>query len=393
MFSHCVAPLVPFTVLWLGVFSTNSQGQDNRLTAPSWGDPSNGLRCRVATVHASMSEDEIDLSQIVIDFQRPEHVAFAVELENISDQPIKLLGARSTGKAKSDWFEQFLFWIELYDANGNKIERPEVQVVDLNLVLERALPTTIQPKRTHRFLLRPMNWLSVMTQRLERGKLQAAVHYRGLPARTADRIREYQPDSTALGAWSGDIVSPPAAFEIATPPNDRSTTLAWGDVSGGLRAALELVPRRANYRPGDKPEFKLHVQNVSETPATLATHLWLSDMRTTVKNAQDREVPVRATWYSGWTLSGRIRLQPQQVTILDAGNLGIASDNEQADAFEHVTHRKLIAPAGTYRVQLTGEFGSRHLLRDGKGKQLVPLKSDWIGQLTTDFASFVIAAE
>jgi len=392
-------------------FGTNVSSQEVATAEPEpapapvatigWGKPSNGLRCRIVPVRASMSEDEIDLDQETARFESPEGVAFAVELENVGKRPIELLDTRygksygdSQGKAASDWFGQFLFSIDWFDGDGARIKRPDVQVVDLNMPLSGVMVATIEPGRTHRFLLRPTKWLSVMTQRLKAGEFQATVHYHGLSSRAAKRLREYRPDSGVLTAWSGDVVSPTAAFEIAARTNNRPVPLAWGDESDGLRAALDLVPNKTTHTHGEKPDVKLHVQNVSKKPITLASFLWLSDIQMTAKNDQGKEFTAGGILYTGWTLSGRITLLPQQTTIFDAGNLGIAASKEQADAFEHITNRKLIAPAGTYRLQLSGPFGTGgYVVKDGKGKQLSPLEGDWAGELTTGFAPLIIAAE
>lgn len=358
-----------------------------------WGEPSGGLRCRTVTVHSSMSEREVDFRQGVGNFQELYDLAFAVELENVGDKSLTLLdtryGHQSKRMAKADWFGQFFFSIELFDDAGNKIESPEVRLVD---ALDSAPIATIEPGASHRYLLRPMKWLSVMRPPLAAGRYRAVVHYHGLTKETANRIREYMPNSVMLGAWSGNVESLPSEFEIASLGNDSFEVKSWGEPSGGLRSALEIVPGRPDYAFGEKLDLKLHVQNVSEKPITLATHLWLSEMRLTVKDEQGNPVDVRARFYTGWTLSGRITLRPQQTTILDAGNLAIAADEVQADRFGHVTNRMLIAPAGTYSAQLSGHFGAPDfLLRDGKGKQLAPLEGDWSGDLTTGPAPLVVS--
>ena len=97
-----------------------------------------------------MGENAIDPAQRVTKFAKADDVAYVVEMENVSDKPIKLLDTRygenygeSKGKAKSDWFGQFLFSIELFDGDGQKIERPEVQVVDLDGVLDGAMVASL----------------------------------------------------------------------------------------------------------------------------------------------------------------------------------------------------------------------------------------------------------
>ncbi len=398
--------LSSFRVLWFAIvaaiisFCTMATPAKAQETEAPWGEPSNGLRCRAVTVHSSMSEEKIDLGQGVGNFQGPDDLGFAVELENVSENSIALLDTRygdsygkSKGKANADWFGQFLFSIELCDEAGTKVERPEVQLVDVTSPLDGTLVTTIEPGTSHRYLLRPTKWLSVMTPRLEAGRYRAVVRYHGLPMETANGIREYHPDSKVLGAWSGSVESLPAAFEIAAQANDHHGEQFWGETSGGLRSALEIVPHKSEYVFGEKVNLKLHVQNVSEKPITLATHLWLSDMHATVRDDQDNEVDVRGRFYTGWILSGRITLRPRQTTILDAGNLAIAADEEQANGFGDVTNRILVAPAGAYSIQLSGQFGTRFLLRDGKGKQLAPLEGDWSGELMTGSAPLVVVTE
>ena len=197
-----------------------------------------------------------------------------------------------------------------------------------------------------------------------------------------------------LAAVEGAIVSPQISFEVLPPsppvkPNDVNAEDAalpirmWGEPSNGLRAAIEFLPRQVSYAHGEKLEVKLHMQNYSKKPITLSSHLWLSELKATVKNEKGEPVAVDGTWYSGWTLSSRVTLKPKQIVIFDAGNIGLAVSKERADKFEHVTNRKLVAPAGKYSMQLEGRFGNSFLLKDGKGKVLAPLEGDWIGELQT----------
>ncbi|NOX56225.1 MAG: M56 family metallopeptidase, partial [Planctomycetes bacterium] len=136
---------------------------DVKITARSvpvdrWGAAVNGLRARVVPVLASMSEDAIDPTQRVSKFAEAGDVAFVVEIQNMSDEPVKLLDTRygegygkSTGKPHSDWFGQFLFSIDYFDADGKKIARPEVEVVDVDLAITGALPVMLQPGKTHSY--------------------------------------------------------------------------------------------------------------------------------------------------------------------------------------------------------------------------------------------------
>ena len=366
--------------------------------APVWGPTANGLRARIVPVRSSMSEDAIDLKQRAARFAEPEEVAFAVEMENVSDKPIKLLDTRygdgygkSKGKANSNWYGQFLFSVDLFTSEGEKIERPDVQVVDLNMLLGGALVVSLGPGEKHRFLLRPTEWLSAMTQPIEPGGYRAAVRYHGLPSRVAARIKEYRPTSSVLGTVSGDIVSPQVPFVVQGAA--KKPGKVWGEPSQGLRAAVSLSPMKATYAHGEKPDLKLHVQNVSRKPITLSSHLWLSEFPATVKDSNGKPVQVGAAFYSGWTMTSRATLKPKQIVTYDAGNLGLAFTKERAEKFEHVTNRTLVAPAGKYTIQLSGRFGGGFQLKDGKGKVLAPLEGDWAGELKTDETSLEITNE
>ncbi len=349
-----------------------------------WGSTSNGLRARVVPVLSSMSEDVIDPATRVARFETGDDVAFVVELNNVSDGPISLLDTRygdgygaSKGKANSDWFGQFLFSIELFRADGRKIERPEVQIVDLDIPLSSVLVVSLEPGETHRFLLRPARWQNPLALRIEDGNYRAVVRYHGLPSRVAARIKEYRSDSVVLSAVEGDVVTPEVAFAISptdeSPDDSAVSDIVWGEPVDGLRGAMEFHPRQGSYAHGEKPDTKLHVQNVSDKPITLSSHLWLSELPATVRNEQGTAIEVNSVWYSGWTLSARVVLKPQQVVSYDAGNIGFAISKEHAERFEHITHRTLVAPAGKYSMQLEAQFGRGGQLTDGKGKVLSPL--------------------
>lgn len=396
------------------VSSTDADGQstDDRWT---WGETAKGLRARVFSVRSSMRDDAIDSAERVTKFERADDMAFVVEIENVSDQPIKLLDARD-GNGSTDWNGQFLFSIDLFDQNGKPIGRPQVDVVDLDNVLSNVGVATLEPGKTHRALLRPAKWLSPFQQRIAPGSYRAAVRYHGLPARVAARIKEYLPESPTLAAVAGNVVTSSVAFEVSRQPVaeanpfDREPKaaedtepaigvgsgpirLVWSNPVDGLRAAMEFLPQKAAYGHGEKPEPKLHVQNVSDKPITLASLLWLPELKATVQNDQGESINVDSVWYTGETLMARVTLQPRQVVIFDAGNVGLAVSKERADKFEHVTHRKLIAPAGKYSMQLEGRFGNSVRLEDGKGNVLAPLPGDWIGELKTGPAPLTITSE
>jgi len=342
-----------------------------------------------------MSEERVDLSQSEFSFKFAEDLAFAVEVENVSDQPIRLLDTRygdSSGSARSDWFGQFLFTIDFFDKDGAKVKHPEIQLIGSSTPVSRTRVETVEPGGKHRFLLRPMNWLSVMMPRLKAGSFQAVVHYHGLPIDASENLSEYRPESALLGSWSGNVSSMPTAFELSSPANDFPTEASWGEESDGLRAALEVSPNKPSYVFGERPDVKLHLLNVSETPITLATVLGLSNMHANARNEQDEEAEVHGSFFSGWRRYCRFTLQPQQTIALDAGNIAVAANREQAMEFRHVAYRTLVGPVGGYHLQLSGEFGRGFSQNNGRGKKLVPLEGDWSGELTTGFTPIVVAS-
>jgi beta-lactamase regulating signal transducer with metallopeptidase domain/WD40 repeat protein len=368
---------------------------------PAWGEVTNGLRARVVPVRSSMSEDAIDSTQRVEKFEKAEDVAFAVEMENVSDKAIKLLDTRygggyggSKGKADSNWFGQFLFSIDLFDGNGKKIERPEVQVIDLDRPLRSALVVTLEPGNTQRFLLRPAKWLSAMTQRITPGSYRAAVRYQGLPSRVATRTKEYRPDNSVLATVAGQIVSPQVPFEVLPAhPSVQPTLeeLVWGEPSKGLRAALSFMTHQASYAHGERPAINLHLQNFTRRPITLLSKLSLPNAMLTAKNSQDEPVAMRAVRLLGRRLLTRITLKPKQTVVIDAGYLGLAITKARAAQFKARTPRKFVAPAGKYSLQLATHFGN--VLRWESGKEKVIEQNVWVGELKTGATPLTITNE
>ena len=119
-------------------------------------------------------------------FEAQKHVAFAIEMENVSDQPIKLLDTgygnsfgASSGKPNTNWYGQFMFTIDYFDADGKKLEYPYVEHAMPHMILGSAKISEIAPGATHKFLLRPEQWRSIHYQRLPYRKYTAVVHYHG----------------------------------------------------------------------------------------------------------------------------------------------------------------------------------------------------------------------
>ncbi len=369
--------------------------------AVRWGETRNGLQLRAVPVLATMSEDDVDLSSPMPIFANRSEVAFAVELRNVSDKPLVILDTRygnsfgeHKGKPNSDNYSQYLFEIDYFDKNGNKIAKPHVQIVDAHIILSGMLTAELAPKQFHRFLLRPKKWNPVLGQRLPAGEYSAVIRYRGMAARVAERISEYRPTSKTLEAWSGDAASPKAAFEIRPPQSDNGQrkSLTWGEPEKGLRAAVAFGTGRPICRHADRPDLQLHIQNVSQDPITICSPARLTDARLSARRIGGGSVNVGHTWYSGWTLSCRVTLLPGQTTTYFAGNVGIAETPVQAADFPHVTNRTIVTAPGNYRMQLEVNLPGMSL-KDGKGKQLAPLDGDWEGKLTTGKSPLIVLGQ
>lgn len=365
-----------------------------------WGPTANGLRCRIVPVSTEMSEDAIHLDKPQSKFQNRNEVAFAVEVENVSNRPIKLLDTRhqnifgrSSGKVSSDRYSQVLFDIEYFDRTGRRIPKPLVMVIDRYFVIGDMAVAGVEPGRTHRFLLRPSNWRSALSQRLPPGKYRAVVKYCGLPAATADVIRQYCDDCDLLDAWSGNLASPPADFDIAADPDPHPRPLAWGRPSDAIRAALELIPNCLAYAYGEQLQAKLHLQNVSDKAISFTTQLSQPNLEMLAVDAHDQPAEINANWQHSRPLVCRITLDPQQTVIIDAGNLAMTANSKQANAFGDVINRKLVADPGRYTLRFADRFFGEQItkIEDAKGNQLAPLEGDWTGSLETGPLKILVA--
>ena len=182
------------------------------------------------------------------------------------------------------------------------------------------------------------------------------------------------------------MVSPQVAFtiqeEASTPQN------TWGDPKNGIRTAIRLEPGKSQFKSGDKPKALLRIQNVSKNTVTISTGLWQSETKLKVQDESGKEHQVRHTFYTGWTLVGRVTLKPRQIVEIDAGNIGLSTSQEHK--FEHITNRRLLASAGTYQLRFQDRFGG-FMLKDGKGKVLAPLGSDWTGEFETGALTITLA--
>ena len=363
----------------------------------AWGTVADGLRMRAVPVLASMSEDKILLDEQNEIYQKYGDVAFAIEVENVTDKPIKFLDTRygpqfgdSAGKANSDWLSQFLFSIKYFDKDGKLIAQPAVQILDLGLPLGSANLSEIKPKAKHTFLVRPAKMLGLMQPRLEKGNYSATISYLGMSRKAAARLKKRKPDSPILSAWSGSVSTPNVKFELDFDESAKRPNPVWGKPVDGIQTAVEVETGQQVCRSKDKLKLSLLVKNTNPKPVVLSGFTWLTDDMVDVVDSIGAAVKVEHTFYSGWTISGRVTLNPGQVCKFDAGNIGIAKDIVTAKKFKDVTHRKLIAPPGKYKFRIK-HFFSPSELKDGKGNLISPNEDDWSGTVTSGWLPIEIA--
>lgn len=375
--------------------STESEPTDAPASS-EWGEATNGLRARLVPVLASMSEEAIDPQQRVKRFISKDDVAFVFEVENVTDKPLKLIDLRygpsygdSSGKPNSDWSGQFLFAVDEFDSEGNLIAVPEFEIIDSGLSMSGYASAMIDPGKRHRFLLRPTRWLSGFQYRPKPGRHSVAVRYHGLSRRASEGLRNSGKERL-VGAVAGEVATPRVAFEIAPDEIDPPKPV-WGKPINGLRAATALAPNTSRHVYGTKPKVELHIQNVSEKPIAFSAGLTQGEAPVTVTDKAGATLKVESVFYSGWTLTSHVVLQPRQTVTFHCGNIGVAATKEQADAFEHVTQRKLIAAEGRHFMQMSARIGGFQL-KDGEGNVLAPLEGDWTGTLGTGATPLIVAA-
>ena len=367
----------------------------------AWGEVTNGLRIRAVPVLAEMSEDKIQLEQQNEIFQKFGDLAFAIEVENVTDKPIKFLDTRygpqfgdSVGKANSDWLSQFLFSIKYFDKDGKLIAQPAVQILDLDLDLGLPLGSAnlseIKPKAKHTFLVRPAKMLGLMQPRLEKGNYSATISYLGMSRKAAARLKKRKPDSPILSAWSGSVSTPNVKFELDFDESAKRPNPVWGKPVEGIQTAIEVETGQQVCRSKEKLKLSLLVKNTNPKPVVLSGFTWLTDDMVDVVDSMGAAVKVEHTFYTGSIISGRVTLNPGQVCRFDAGNIGIAKDIVTAKKFKDVTHRKLIAPPGKYKFRIK-HFFSPSELKDGKGNLISPNEDDWSGTVTSGWLPIEIA--
>jgi beta-lactamase regulating signal transducer with metallopeptidase domain len=366
--------------------------------AVEWGAESHGVRCRIVPVPSQSDDEAPGMSQIAKTFARSDDMTFAVELKNVSDKPITLMGVRygdsyptAVGKLNTSFFGPHLFDCEFSDANGKPVPRVS-RVYDRDmLALSGASTHTLAPGQSLVELLRPDRFGYPMNHRRTSGQYRLKVKYHGPSEATVAEIKKHWPDKPHVRAWTHEAISNEVAFAV-TPDSQAAVAakLVWGPVRDGLQAAIELQrPRPTNGAvgsvgsPTEAPgvptkaavNVVFHVKNVGDKPITFSSETGRQGDTIKVQDEAGKDVPVSTPWFSGWPIMVRWVLQPGEIAELHVLAPGL----------------HMIEKPGKYSVQYTIRFNSMQS-KDDAGNITFPLKEDWQSELVTGATDFYVRA-
>ncbi len=375
--------LVSLAALLVGAGIWAAAVADERESLP-WGVEQNGLVCRIVPVDGAMGDEAVDTNRAVAEFAKPDDIAFAVELKNVSDKPITVLGVRDgksdgneNGKLNTSFVAPNLFAFEFTNADGNRVRRTERLFADNTqfMIVRSASTHELSPNQSLKFLLRPTGFRRPMDYRLTSGDYCVKVRYHGPRQEVLDQVAKHWPDEPHLKAWTHEVTSNVASFLVASDPELLQPKLVWGAEKDGLRAAVEFrVPPGTDGEPNRPPGVLLetslqaifHVKNVSDKPITFVSESGRQGDEVHVTNVAGENVEVRSAFFSGWPVDVRWNLQPGDVAQLPVLTPSL-NDLDQP---------------GQYRVKFTIRFNSR-TKEDGSGNVVFPAPGDYHSVLDT----------
>ncbi len=365
---------------------------DDQEVDETYGPESHGLRCRIVTVSSETDDESPDFTGGTDVFSDSDQLTFLVELNNVSDKPITLLGVRygenyptAKGKLNTRFLGPHLFDFQFTDEQGEPVQRAERFFVSQFMVLSGASTHEIDPGESLPIVLRPAKFIQPTHYVLPAGKYRAKVRYRGPSEETVAEIAKHWPDKAQAKAWTHEVTSREVAFSIAADPAAvNPSDLVWGPAKDGLQAALEYrIPGYVLEDPTEAPGIPLktnvgvvfHVKNVSDKPITFVSETSRQDDRAHVRNANGEKVNVSGTFFSGWPIDVRWNLKPGDVATL----------NVLAPAINQIKE------PGEYSVHYDIRLNSR-VSHDADGNQTFPAKQDWQDVLTTGVMPLVFRA-
>jgi beta-lactamase regulating signal transducer with metallopeptidase domain len=346
------------------------------LAAANFGPESDGLRCRLVAVPATVDDTSPDMTKAAKTFARGDDVTFAVELKNVGQKPVTLLGVRHAngqpavdGKLYPEFFAPHLFEFEFADADGKPVPRTSRIFFGTYHLLSGVSAHEIAPGKSLIVVLRPSRFHTPMDHRLPPGSYRAKIRYRGPSAKTSAFFRETFPDKPHAKAWSKEVTSNEVAFAVAGNAAPRPAKLVWGAVKDGLQAAVEfrappgIAP--ANDPPGTLPTKAyvstiFHVKNVCERMITFVSETGRQLDEVTATNEKGETRRLQGAFFTGWPILVRWTLKPGEIAELHALTAGIG----------------LIDTPGKYTLRYSINFGNLSQ-SNSEGELGFPTKDDW----------------
>lgn len=353
----------------------------------AWGAASGGIRCRLVPVPKGTAIAGLDLNKPVMSFAGPEDMTFAVELQNVSSQPVRLLDTRfnaslgqSQGKISSSYFGPALFAFEFYGEDDHSFSQPEQNLINeaLSTRYHAAVATEMAPGESIKMILSPIEWLPWLTTGLVPGKYRVTVRYK------VDRENLPQKEPF-IGVWAGEVASAPVAIALEGGPAKNGPDFAWGPAVDGLRAAVDFTSRMDTHASGEQLELSFHVQNVSTSPVQFCSEILRQGDRAIVIDDAGKTLNVRYIWHSGWPTYVHYVLKPGQEVVLKSCPMSLGGTHDEAC-------QVLAAPPGQYTIRFQIML-NKNVMKDAGGNTLVPMEGDWTGVLETGSVPLIIRQE
>jgi hypothetical protein len=391
------------TILLLGLLP--AIGYTPLTADDKWGKEFGGLRCRAVALSTKIDDDQPDLAQTNSTYTDAGAVTLGVEVKNVGDKPITLLGVRygdsyptAAGKLNTSFLAPHLFSLDITQ-NGKPLARPKREFIESMIILSGASTHELAPGQSMVIVLRPARFNTPMNFELPQGDYRVRVQYHGPSEGTMAQLKKFWPDKPHSKAWMGQVTSNDVAFKVDGPkPAVERAEPAWGDVSDGLRAAAQFRKhtRKSIEPPGRElpldsvADVEYLLQNVSDHAVQFVSETWRQDDQVVVKNEKGEEQRLEGVWYSGMPIMVRWTLKPGEIATLSGPNLGIASTDEAARKFDHPVGRTLIAGApGAFSFRFTIRLGNIQT-QDDKGNVVIPGKDDVQTTLVTADTPLVI---
>jgi len=339
-----------------------------------FGPESNGIRCRLVAIVPDSDDKTPNLKKTADQFEYSVDMTFAVELKNVGDQPISLVGMKSPNMAAQ------LFDFKFFDAMGSPVPRTQREYFG-DTLLHSAAGHDLVPGQSWIVVLRPGKFMAPMDFDLQPGEYSAQVRYKGVsPSKT---IREHMPDHPLIKAWQHQVDSKTVSFSIKNQSNRANADdLQWGEAVEGLQAAVEIRaakdvkgnPMKApGVKPGTEIETIIHVRNVSKKAITFISETHRQGDSLIVSDENGKSLPVENTWFSGWPIDVAWSLQPGEAAQLNVLSPAFSTFNA----------------SGKLDFDFDIRFNSR-VLKDAEDNVIFPRPGDYDSVLKTGTGTLFI---